>query len=305
MVKVQHGWERRNISELEDMNSGRSSPYQTASTVFRDQGRRINNDYPGSRPVSAHSTNTSVGWDPALSDSTARLSHQTTASRSLPSSAKDPPTYTYEAFWQSHSAQGQQPSANHSMSQPSLAPPVDIRPRGARPTSSPHDTHFSPTPPYPSPGAVSDIHHEANPLTPHPATSTPKRAPLAKMRTPSQQAAVEKDAVETLLFMSSPGNSQHYSPHKLDEPRASNPSLLSPNRSRHARNSSNHTSPSTFTTEPQQQYHKFSDKAADLRRKKKQPLTDHDLDQLIDEMSESDDSSGGSNASLNFRDRRH
>lgn len=36
--------------------------------------------------------------------------------------------------------------------------------------------------------------------------------PAPKLRTPSQTAAQEADAVETLLFMASPGNSQHHPP---------------------------------------------------------------------------------------------
>jgi hypothetical protein len=39
-----------------------------------------------------------------------------------------------------------------------------------------------------------------------------RRRPAPKLRTPSQTAAQEADAVETLLFMASPGNSQHHPP---------------------------------------------------------------------------------------------
>ena len=70
---------------------------------------------------------------------------------------------------------------------PSLAPPVDIHSSSA--SGRPH--------------SKSRPQIATNP-------STPPRPPRPAQRTPSQNAAMEADAIETLLFMSSPGNSGRY-----------------------------------------------------------------------------------------------
>lgn len=85
-----------------------------------------------------------------------------------------PTSPTYESFWR-----------DHSDSHPSLAPPADIHPR--RPA------HAHP------PRIHTSMH-----ASPYASPSTPT---TPKPRTPSQNAAMEKDAVETLVFMSSPKNS--------------------------------------------------------------------------------------------------
>lgn len=74
-----------------------------------------------------------------------------------------------------------------------LAPPADILPTSRRrptPNASYQMPHSS--------------HHQTRPL--HPGR------PLPNQRTPSQNAVLEADAVETLLFMASPSNSGQYPP---------------------------------------------------------------------------------------------
>lgn len=52
--------------------------------------------------------------------------------------------------------------------------------------------------------------HHANPLLNGYRSVNSVRPTASKQRTPSQNAAMEADAVETLLFMASPGNSGHH-----------------------------------------------------------------------------------------------
>ena len=72
-----------------------------------------------------------------------------------------------------------------------LAPPVDIIPgQRRRPTAD----NFAPS-----------IQYDVSPAAPRLSNGRP----TPKHRTPSQNAAMEADAVETLLFMASPNNSGH------------------------------------------------------------------------------------------------
>ena len=74
-----------------------------------------------------------------------------------------------------------------------LAPPADIISGGRR----------RPTP---------NANGYTNGLLQSPSNHHPAVRPAPKLRTPSQTLAQEQDAVETLLFMASPGNSQHHPP---------------------------------------------------------------------------------------------
>ncbi|KZF23511.1 hypothetical protein L228DRAFT_267509 [Xylona heveae TC161] len=148
-------------------------------------------------------------------------------------------TKTYEAFWRSHqsanpttagSFSSQAPhlrQADHialslgsapalSSSQPSLAPPVDIvsrqHPRRSNPPllQTPPKLRTSARNPDPTQASTSSASTPTN----HPAMglATPPRLRLGhiSLRTPSHNAAMEQDAVETLLFMSSPVHSGYH-----------------------------------------------------------------------------------------------
>jgi hypothetical protein len=79
------------------------------------------------------------------------------------------------------------------MARRALAPPADIVPGSRRrPTSSGHGAR---------PGAS---------VTYVEGLQINTSRPMPKQRTPSQNAAMEADAVETLLFMASPNNSGHH-----------------------------------------------------------------------------------------------
>ncbi|RVX75664.1 hypothetical protein B0A52_00020 [Exophiala mesophila] len=86
-------------------------------------------------------------------------------------------------------------SPTHSSASPrrALAPPADIVPTSRR-RPTPNTSYQKPHP----------SHHQTRPLHPD--------RPMPNQRTPSQNAVLEADAVETLLFMASPSNSGHYPP---------------------------------------------------------------------------------------------
>ena len=88
-----------------------------------------------------------------------------------------------------HSVPSGQTFASNAITQRALAPPADIVPAAAarrRPASSMKQSTIA-------------------------VPSTPPRLQTATAkRTPSQNAAMEADAIETLLFMSSPGNSGYH-----------------------------------------------------------------------------------------------
>ena len=113
---------------------------------------------------------------------------------------------TYESFWREHSMNApskplQIPPMKSSPG-PSLAPPADILPRSRPEAGTPDTPHFFAAR---SPRLDSPIsNRDGSPATPGKQRSS--------IRTASQNAAMEKDAVETLLFMSSPGNSGHHPP---------------------------------------------------------------------------------------------
>ena len=218
-IKVQNGWENHSISELERMTSSHSSPvavsshtakgYDTPpasyspvdhSIAVRDLQRASANTPPGY----AYASPPRQGVSRSSGDLTPR--HTTFGTGIMPTSRPDE---TYEQFWQSHSNNtiSQTRHSNYpSLNVPSLAPPVELSSRTStaskqKPPPLHTNQHF--------PGHL--------PSTPPPRGNAP-----AKIRTPSQQAAVEQDALEGLLSMNSPANSQNHPP----PTRASFPSLL-------------------------------------------------------------------------------
>ena len=217
MVKVQNGWQSRNLDELEILTSQQGSPASMASprrplgsprtsistsrpssSGIADPAERITAPmaymYPPNRMSNLGSTNSM---------------HDT----AMHGQGSDQPGHSYEAFWREHSStnSARYISASSPPKQgPSLAPPLDLQPRNQR-----RSTAAQPQPPSLYTNNLRNMqHHSAgspsSAMSITPATPSPKR--LSAIRTPSQKAAMEKDAVETLLFMSSPGNSGYHAP---------------------------------------------------------------------------------------------
>lgn len=203
MFKVQNGWQSHNIAELEAMASQRKTFSVGAPQHL----------------VVAHSTTSSTAhpqqspkklqYTQSLSPGSPRLAYQSQNSiHSLSSSLVNPKA---EALSQTRTTNGtsHKTSWQHLAAEgPTLAPPVDIHPRNNRRL---HTTIVQP--PRLDTGISFGNGTEviSSPLDPSTGRSTPQRRPLSAMQTPSQKTAMEQDAVETLMFMSSPGNTGHFS----------------------------------------------------------------------------------------------
>lgn len=222
MVKVQNGWESHNIDEVERLSQQASPIYAMPRLQNLDDASEPNHGPEQVKfTMAAHHANL-----------TPDLTHSTTQNRGGPTSERRTPhsnspiysprsalaSRTYESFWREHSmnapAKPFQTPVKSSPG-PSLAPPADILPR-SRPETGTLDTPhiFAARSPKRDGPAMNDrpiSNRDLSPATPAKQRST--------IRTASQNAAMEKDAVETLLFMSSPGNSGHVpSGRPLDTP---------------------------------------------------------------------------------------
>lgn len=216
MIKVQNGWQSRNLDELEIITFQQGSPASVASPrrALGSPRTSISNSRPSSSGIvdSAERTTAPLAYmypPKRMYTGSTNSIHDGT----IHGQAFDQPGHSYEAFWREHSSTT---SARHTSASsppkhgPSLAPPLDLQPRNQRRSTL--------TQPHPPPLCISDLHsvqlHSAgspsSAMSIIPATPSPKR--LRAIRTPSQKAAMEKDAVETLLFMSSPGNSDYHAP---------------------------------------------------------------------------------------------
>lgn len=227
MVKVQNGWQAHSFDELESL-SQQASPISAVSEMRRsfESSRSNVTDVHIDRTALANSSERTTATPDNSQSTPHMLSAASTfdySSSQIVDSAHPTPNSmagpTYESFWREHStsnvlkhAQTQSPS----LGGPSLAPPVDILPRSRRRSNS---LRAQP------PSIDTRNHSHYNSLGSRAAasdlviglTTPPKRS--STLRTPSQKAAMEQDAVETLLFMSSPGNSGRQSqPKSLGTP---------------------------------------------------------------------------------------
>ncbi len=219
MVKVQNGWESHNINELEVMTSNQASPVSALSDQKGPHDLALAGAVQTKHSASAQSPKQNVlanGSDDATLHTRTPFPGRGHGPPNFVGITHDSPSHqvgaAYESFWREHegvSAPKHTGAGGSPNEGPSLAPPVDLVPRNQRridgsirqlPTLHTKDLQSADN----QPGSVSSN---------LPTTPPPMKA--SKMRTPSQQAAVEKDAVETLLFMSSPVNSGYHPPSAL------------------------------------------------------------------------------------------
>ena len=288
MVKVQNGWESHNLNELEVMTSNQASPVSVLSDRKGPHELALASAIQAKYSTSPQSPKQNVlanGLDnPTLNSSPPFQGHgHGHEPPNFVDIAHDPPSHqvgaAYESFWREHEGvstpkhTGVGGSPNEG---PSLAPPVDLVPRSQRridgsipqlPTLHTKDLYIAGN----QPGSVSSN----LPITPPPIKAS-------KMRTPSQQAAVEKDAVETLLFMSSPGNSNYHPPPALSGTLLRDKITSSAVKTDHAatlRQSKGSRPNGSFPM-------------TRLESQAKKPLSDAELDKILDDMpdtSSSDD----------------
>lgn len=219
MVKVQNGWERRSLDELESSIPASSAPaqlnsYRTPSTptpVRRtphhvprlSTSSAVGGGYTSSvTPTTyAHSPD---GYPAHSPSSQPALFRRTTSSSSGDDGPAGNSPRTYASFWANHTSStvpATGPVGRHAhktststvgSTAPSLAPAADL----TSPTSKRRSYHGR------APPTLGNANYGNTTNGQLMSPQTPRRNLL---RMPSQQA--EKDAVDTLLFMSSPNNS--------------------------------------------------------------------------------------------------
>ncbi|KAI2468484.1 hypothetical protein F4781DRAFT_266533 [Annulohypoxylon bovei var. microspora] len=205
MVKVNNGWQGHSIDEVESLASQAASPTSSNSTLH---GR--------------HGTSAS----PRIPIAPTR--HRASSNATSPTFHHPSQGRTYESFWREGNAKGS--TLTSPISQvPTLAPPAPIQPRQpsqAHPRRS-SNARFAPA-------YLTHPHHASphTPAQPSPLQTTPGQGTI---RTPNvdpilfspHQNVREQEALETLMFMSSPGNSANVK-------HAFPPSLPSSQSSQHA-----------------------------------------------------------------------
>jgi len=185
MVKVNHGWQGHSIDQVETMASHAASPASSNSTIHLRNGSSAS---------------------PQLSNGSHRGSNNTTPATGL---SQQFPSRHSDSLWREMGRTGPTGSpASPVKTTHALAPAVSIQPSrhlsNPRRNSNPRLTTSFLSGSHPSPSA--------GPHTPgHPSPylgTTHQRTPLVDpiIFSPHQNVR-EQDAIESLLFMSSPGNS--------------------------------------------------------------------------------------------------
>ncbi|KAI0508881.1 hypothetical protein F5B22DRAFT_379161 [Xylaria bambusicola] len=202
MVKVNNGWQSHSIDEIESLASQAASPTSSTSTLH---GR--------------HASSAS----PRVALTRFRQTASNPSSMTTSPVVQQPPGRIHESYWREGGSK--LPSTASPVSQiPTLAPPAPIQPRQALPTNPRRSSNAKYTPAYLSHSHTSSPH---TPSQPSPLQSTPGQY---HVRTPSidpilfspPQNLREQEALETLLFMSSPGNSSNLK-HAFPSPQTSQP----------------------------------------------------------------------------------
>lgn len=216
---------------------------------------------------------------PQVYSRTSRLDYAYSQTDDIVSPQSGQSSRTYESFWREHSASNASRylHTQNSAEAPSLAPPADILPRNVRRSNG---LQAQP------PALQTSNQHSfsSSGSAPSAMPATPPQRHVVKPRTPSQNAAMEQDAVETLLFMSSPGNSGYHPPNQLPAtPLRTQLSAMYRKPHSAAAISSNHTS-----NEQLQPIRPLSDHL-DSRRFVNGADIDKLLDEMPDEISSSDE----------------
>lgn len=211
MVKVQNGWQSRTIDEVESLASTQgciTSPIQP----FKSPRKK---DYQGMAgiqdPSERTTTSSALLLSPSNTKQPTRNQNYAYASSHMNASSS-PPKHHRGHFSPQDVGLGSEyaympPSAQQG---PSLAPPVDFAPcsNARRSHQYPHASalHHNGVRSLSNLSASSTSSRSTVPATPPQKRLSPIKTPNAT----SKATAMEKDAIETLLFMSSPGNSQRH-----------------------------------------------------------------------------------------------
>ncbi|KAI0195472.1 hypothetical protein F4808DRAFT_440356 [Astrocystis sublimbata] len=192
LVKVNNGWQSHSIDEIESLASHAASPASSTSTLHR----RHNSSASPRVPLAGY-----------------RQTMSTPSSAATSPVTQYPQTRTYECGRRESTSRG--PMSAPLVSQaPTLGPPASIQPRQPLPTNPRRSSHAR----YP-PAYLSHQSSPHTPLQPSPLQSTPGPGQQAfhspNVRSPHNDPILfspppnvrEQEALETLLFLSSPDNS--------------------------------------------------------------------------------------------------
>lgn len=180
MAKVQHGWEHRNIDEVEQLAASLPTRTNTVSSP--------------ATAVAAAAARALVSPKSALTNGAARLSMQDITNGHFSDPTSPPSKRRSGAGLVTWSGQPTIiPSPKTNRHQPSLAPPLDLAPT----TSQQHRRK-------PSDSSASTAKPTTS-FSPPQFPSTPKSRPSA-LRTVTQTQQAEQDAMDALMLMGSPSN---------------------------------------------------------------------------------------------------
>ena len=192
MAKVHNGWQLHDISELENMTSNKASPIPTVSDAQPLYGRHFPTNIPAdylkfivqlSEPAVAGPKLAlfSLLFSATTFQNTSEYRWHENVDRSAHPNKVGA---GHDSCWRNHKAGGASRPIEAYFVSPSLAPPADIiaHPSRRSKQSPPLRTH--------------DLSTDSDPVTPQPRTES-------KIRTPSQQAEVEKDAGNSAIHVQS------------------------------------------------------------------------------------------------------
>ena len=205
MVKVQKGWESRTIDEIESLTSQQASPVSATSSLPRSTPRIDPMDTYRERSGFAQSSVRSTAA-PSYNTLSAPTTNGTFGGYSPYAGTHNLGYSQFGSNDTSRQYSAPQQTLQTGHKGPSLAPPFDANPRNPR-RSNPN----FPQPPPLNTNNLSNISASSSTSAKSATPATPPQRRTPTVRTPSQKAtAMEKDAIESLLFMASPGNSQHH-----------------------------------------------------------------------------------------------
>ncbi|KAI1848109.1 hypothetical protein JX265_005894 [Neoarthrinium moseri] len=187
MMKVNNGWQSHSIDEVESLASHVASPTSSTSTVH---GRHGTSASPRVVLTGMRQGASSAGISP--------ISQQAPQGR------------TYESFWRENNSSNkpQHHSASPPTSQvPMLAPPAAIQPGRPGQINPRRNSNARYTPTYLSQQASPHTPAQPSPLQSTPGTTSIRTPQVDPILYSPHQNVREQEALETLIFMSSPGNS--------------------------------------------------------------------------------------------------
>jgi hypothetical protein len=184
MMKVTHGWQAHSIDEVESLASQAASPTSSTSTLHGRHGASASPRVPLSG-----------------------MRYGASSAGVSPVSQQPPHGRTYESFWRESNAKSHPSSISPPASQvPTLAPPAPIQPRQASQANPRRNSTARYAPAYLS-QASPHTPGQPSPLQSTPGTRASRTPQIDPILFSPHQNVREQEALETLMFMSSPGNS--------------------------------------------------------------------------------------------------